>query len=418
MLEVNSEYTATVESVSSDGSGVCRIDGVAVFVPYTAAGDEVKIKITKTKKRFAEGVVTEIKKPSPFRAAPDCPAYEQCGGCKLRHIEYEKQLEIKKEIVENAMRRIGSFKDFTLDEIIGMESPARYRNKMIFHAAGGKIGFYSAKSRSVVPIIDCVIGATENAAVIEAVKGFNIKELFIRKSFSTGEIMVSVSADGIRADDFIAALTNAAANVKSVYVNGENVFGSGTITDTLCGVKFNISPESFFQINPVQTEALYKKAIDYADLDGSAVVMDIYCGIGTISLCAAKRAKRVIGIEVVERAIADAKENAMLNGIENAEFFAGKAEKLVPYIIKSGEKPDAVILDPPRSGCDNKTLCAIAEVRPSRIVYVSCNPSTLARDARILADMGYGITKASAVDMFPHTAHIETVAQFCLEKFA
>lgn len=418
MLEVNSEYTATVESVSSDGSGVCRIDGVAVFVPYTAAGDEVKIKITKTKKRFAEGVVTEIKKLSPFRAAPDCPAYEQCGGCKLRHIEYEKQLEIKKEIVENAMRRIGSFKDFTLDEIIGMESPARYRNKMIFHAAGGKIGFYSAKSRSVVPIIDCVIGATENAAVIEAVKGFNIKELFIRKSFSTGEIMVSVSADGIRADDFIAALTNAAANVKSVYVNGENVFGSRTITDTLCGVKFNISPESFFQINPVQTEALYKKAIDYADLDGSAVVMDIYCGIGTISLCAAKRAKRVIGIEVVERAIADAKENAMLNGIENAEFFAGKAEKLVPYIIKSGEKPDAAILDPPRSGCDNKTLCAIAEARPSRIVYVSCNPSTLARDARILADMGYGITKASAVDMFPHTAHIETVAQFCPEKFA
>lgn len=414
--EVDCEYTVRIEAVSSDGNGVAHADGMVVFVPYTAVGDEVRIKITNVKKRFAYACVTEFLTLSPDRAEHDCGIYMQCGGCQLRHIKYEKQLEIKKEIVENAMRRIGGFRDFSLEAVIGMENPSRYRNKTVFHGDENGVGFYSEKTHNVVPVTDCKISMEEIEAISRAISHTAAEQVFIRKSFSLGEIMVSVSGNGIDARKLIKSLCAACENIKSIYLNGENIYGEDTITDFLCGIKFKISPQSFFQVNPIQTEILYAKALEYAGIDNSMTVMDIYCGIGTISLCAAKKAKRVIGIEVVERAIEDAKENAMLNGIENAEFFAGKAEKLVPYIIKSGEKPDAVILDPPRSGCDNKTLGAIAEARPSRIVYVSCNPSTLARDARILADMGYGITKASAVDMFPHTAHVETVVLLSQRK--
>ena len=409
MLEISKEYAVSIDSVSSDGNGVARIDGMAVFVPYTTKGDEVKIKITNMKKRFAEGVVTEIIVPSPDRVTPDCFNYEQCGGCQLRHITYERQLDIKKEIVENAMRRIGGFKDFSVDEIIGMENPTRYRNKTIFHADKTGIGFYSSKSHTVAPVSDCAIGMEENAAIIKAAVKFDVKEIFTRKSFSTDEIMVVVTAENIGVDEFVKSLLRACGKIISVYLNDVKIYGADTITDTLCGIKFNISPESFFQVNPVQTEKLYAKALEYADLDKTMTVMDIYCGIGTISLCAARKAKRVIGVEVVERAISDAKENAKLNGIQNAEFHAGGAEKIVPYLIKSNEKPDVVILDPPRSGSDEKTLVAIIKAKPKRIVYVSCNPATLARDAWFLADNGYEIKHATAVDLFPHTNHVETV---------
>ena len=409
MIDVNNEYTVKIESVSSDGNGICHIDGMAVFVPYTAAGDEVKIKITNVKKRFAEGVLTEIIMPSLDRTTPDCGIFGKCGGCSLRHINYEKQLEIKREIVNNAMRRIGGFKDFTVGEIIGMENPTRYRNKTIFHADKNSVGFYSAKSHTVVPVTDCAIGAEENAEIINAISEFNMTELFTRKSFSTGDIMVCVKAENTDAKKLTAAVSGACKSVKSIYLNGENIYGLATITDTLCGIEFRISPESFFQVNPVQTEKLYAKALEFADLDKTMTVMDIYCGIGTISLCAAKKAKRVIGVEIVERAIDDAKENAKLNEISNAEFYARGAEKIVPYLVKSGEVPDVVILDPPRKGSDEKTLGAILRSKPERIVYVSCNPATLARDARFLSDGGYTVSKAAAVDLFPHTSHIETV---------
>ena len=395
--------------MSSDGNGICHIDGMAVFVPYAAAGDEVKIKIINVKKRFAESVLTEIITPSSGRTSPECGVYEKCGGCSLRHIKYEKQLEIKREIVNNAMRRIGGFRDFAVSEIIGTENPSHYRNKTIFHADKNTIGFYGAKSHSVVPVTDCAIGAEENADIIRAVAGFDITELFTRKSFSTGDIMVCVKAEDAKAERLTAEVTRACESVKSIYLNGEKIYGSGTITDTLCGIEFKISPESFFQVNPMQTEKLYSKALEYADLDKTMTVMDIYCGIGTISLCAAKKAKRVIGVEIVERAIEDARENARLNGIANTEFFASSAEKIVPYLIKSGEAPDVVILDPPRKGSDEKTLGAILRAKPKRIVYVSCNPATLARDARYLTDGGYTISNASAVDLFPHTSHVETV---------
>ena len=409
MIEQGNEYTAKINSVSSDGNGVCRVEGMAVFVPYTAVGDEAKIKITNVKKRFAEGEVMEIITPSPDRTAPDCAVYEKCGGCKLRHIKYDKQLEIKKDIVENAMRRIGGFADFSLEEIIGMENPSRYRNKTIFHADKHKIGFYGAKSHSVVPVSDCAIGMEENASIIKNAARFGVTEVFTRRSFSTGDIMVCIKSENADADTLKSALSGVCGNIKSMYLNGENIYGSDTITDTLGGIQFKISPESFFQINPVQTERLYAKALEYADLDKTMTVMDIYCGIGTISLCAAKKAKRVLGVEVVERAISDARENAKINDISNAEFHAGGAEKIVPYLIKSGEIPDVVILDPPRSGSDEKTLGAILRAKPDRIVYVSCNSATLARDARFLADNGYTVKRAAAVDLFPHTNHVETV---------
>ncbi len=412
MVKENEEYEAAILSVSSDGNGVARIDGMAVFVPFTAPGDEVKIRITRVKKKYAEGKVTEILSPSPYRAEPDCPHYRMCGGCALRHIKYEKQLDIKREIIENAMRRIGGFKDFALGEIIGMENPSRYRNKTVFHADENGIGFYSQRSNTVTPVGDCALGAAENAVITKVAARCGAKTVFTRKSFSTGEIAVSVTADGADASLLTKSLTAACESVSGIFLNGKKIYGSDTITETLCGVKFKISPESFFQVNPAQTEILYSKALEYASVDENTSVIDIYCGIGSISLCAAKKARRVIGVEIVEKAVEDARENARSNGIANAEFYAGGAEKIVPALIRDGVRPDVVILDPPRRGSDEKTLGALVKAKPTRVVYVSCNPSTLARDARYLADNGYTVSRASAVDMFPHTEHVETVCLF------
>lgn len=407
MIEQDKEYTVEIESVSSDGNGVARIDNMAVFVPFTAAGDRVKIKITKIKKRYAMGEIGEIIAPSHDRQENDCPLFTVCGGCSLRHIKYDKQLEIKRGIVENAMRRLGGFEDFTLDEIVGMENPVRYRNKTVFHGKDGKLGFYLPKSHDLISVEDCGIGIEENRDIIGSLAPCNVSELFTRKSRATGEIMVSVTAGNEK--NIVGALLDTGKNITSVYINNKNVYGKRTITDTLCGVSFDISPESFFQVNPTQTEKLYRKALEYADLKGDENVLDIYCGIGTISLCAAKKAKKVVGVEIVERAIEDAKKNAEKNGILNALFYAGGAEKIVPCLIGRGERFDTVILDPPRSGSDEKTLSAIVKAKPEKIVYVSCGPSTLARDARFLADNGYTINAATAYDMFPHTNHVETV---------
>ena len=415
-VSINDEYDVKILSVSSDGNGVARVDGMAVFVPFTAPGDEVKIGITRVKNRYAEGKVTEILSPSPDRAAPDCPHYKLCGGCTLRHIKYEKQLDIKREIVENAMRRIGGFKDFALEEIIGAENPSRYRNKMVFHAGKNGMGFYSQKSDTVTPVGDCALGAAENAAITKAAARCGAKTVFTRKSFSTGEISVSVTADNADAAMLVKSLAAACKSVSGIFLNGEKVYGSDTITETLCGVKFKISPESFFQVNPPQTEKLYKKALEYAAADKTQTVLDIYCGIGSITLCAAKTAKRVIGVEIVEKAVGDARENARLNDVANAEFYAGGAEKIVSALVRNGVRPDIVILDPPRKGSDEKTLGAIVKAQPERVVYVSCNPSTLARDARYLADNGYTISRAAAVDLFPHTNHVETVVLMTLEN--
>lgn len=442
-VEKNKEYTVKIDTVSSDGSGIAHIDNFAIFIPQTVSGDTAKIKITDVKKRFAHGRLEQIITPSQKRREADCPHYENCGGCQLRHIKYEEQLNIKKEIVENAMRRIGGFSDFSAEEIVGMDNPVRYRNKMVFPVGnknGGTVcGFYARKSHDIIPLTDCAIGDKTNKDIIDAVlsyinennitayDGANgiIRRIFTRTSYTTQEIMVVISANAKSlphseklveklisvSDKITSIILNINTNKNEPLITDRNVtlWGNDRITDTLCGVKFSISPQSFFQINPVQTEKLYTRALEYAAIDKTMSIMDIYCGIGTISLCAAKTAKSVIGVEIIEKAIDDAKKNALANGIANTRFFADSAENIVPRLIERGETPDVVILDPPRKGSDEKTLSAIVKAQPVRIVYVSCNPATLARDARFLADNGYKITRASSFDLFPHTTHVETV---------
>ena len=442
-VEKNKEYTLKIESVSSDGSGVGHIDGLTVFVPQTAPNDTVRAVITEVRKSYARARLAEVIAPSEDRQDADCPYYALCGGCQLRHIKYEKQLEIKKAIVENAMRRIGGFDNFHAEEIIGADNPSRYRNKMIFPVGktdGQTVcGFYAPKSHDIIPLGDCALGDELNTQIINTVlkymKDNNIepydektgtgvvRRIFTRKSFSTGEVMtvISANADNLtNREQLVKRLCSVSGKIVSVILNvntgrltlgNKNItlWGKEVICDTLCGVNFEISPNSFFQVNPRQTEKLYQKAIEFARLDNNTRVMDIYCGIGTISLCCAKTAKSVIGVEIVKQAIKNARENAIRNRIFNAEFYADSAENIVPRLITQGEQADAVILDPPRSGSDEKTLTAIIKSDAERIVYVSCNPATLARDTKLLAQNGYKLTRSAVFDMFPHTCHVETV---------
>ncbi len=444
-LQTGDNFELKIESVSSDGNGVGHIDGMAVFVPFTAVGDTVYVRVTKAKKNYAEAEVVRRLVPSSVRIEPECSLYSVCGGCALMHMNYSAQLEVKKGIIENAMRRIGGFRDFQISNMYGMDEPWRYRNKMVFHAGrdNGKnvFGFYAPKSHRVIPLGDCLTGSAENAEIIKAVEEYmdeaglyaydeksgkgSVRMIFVRKSAKNGNTMVVLSVNGSSLPDeaeLVSRLRDACEDITSIILNintakrshglgAKNItlYGADFIEDDISGITFRISPHSFFQVNPIMTEKLYSKAIEMAQLTGSERVMDIYCGIGTISLLAAKRAKSVIGVEIVEKAIEDAKENALRNGINNAVFHADSAENIVPELIKNGERPEVVILDPPRKGSDNATLAAMLEAAPKRIVYVSCNPATLARDARVLCDGGYRIDDACGYDQFCHTHHVETV---------
>ncbi len=442
-LQIGDIHTLEINSVSSDGNGVGRIDGMAVFVSNTAVGDTVTARITRVQKSYAQAEVEEIISPSSVRVAPLCEHYNECGGCDMMHMSYAAQLDVKCGTIENAMRRIGGFADFSLDDMFGMDEPWRYRNKMVFHADSVKneFGFYAPKSHNVIPLGDCLTGAAENKEIIRAVRQYAkmlqlstyneksgkglLRMIFVRKSAKNGETMVVLSINGSRlpqAEILVENLKTACPTLASVILNvntqkrshglgSKNItlYGADFIEDDILGITYRISPHSFFQINPVMTEKIYSKAIEFAQLTGSENVMDIYCGIGTISLLAAKQSKKTIGVEIVEKAIEDARENAERNGIPNATFYADSAENIVPKLIQAGERPDVVILDPPRKGSDSATLNAILKAKPKRIVYVSCNPATLARDAKILCDGGYAIKTAIGCDQFPHTCHVETV---------
>lgn len=444
--EKNKEYTAFITAVSSDGNGICRIDGYTVFVPQTVTGDKIRVLITKTRSGFGYGKCVEIIEPSPYRVSPVCGVYKRCGGCQLMHIDYAYQAEIKREIIENAMRRIGGFADFCVSEMITADEPYRYRNKMIFPVGNDKngktvCGFYAQRSHDIMPLDTCLAGGEFNTGVIRSVKEYMaennvspydekthtglIRRIFTRTSKKYGSVMVVISVNGDSlpaSDDLVKKLRSVCENVTGIILNinkkrtnlvlgdkNVTIWGSDTIKDSLMGLDFEISPHSFFQINHDITEKLYAKVIEFAALVGNERVMDIYCGIGTISLCAARMAKSVVGVELVEKAIEDAKKNAEANGIDNARFYASSAEELVPTLIERGERADVVILDPPRKGSDEKTLDAVIKAKPGRIVYVSCNPSTLARDAKYLCENGYKLIKASGFDMFPNTVHVETV---------
>lgn len=449
MVEKNKHYNIEITDVSSDGNGVGSVNGFTVFVPMTVTGDTVEIVVVKVLSHYAIGRLMNIIKSSPIRKTPECPVFKRCGGCHLQHIKYEDQLEIKRGFIEAAMQRIGGFDGFKCDEIIGMDTPERYRNKCIFPIGtdrNGEVvsGFYAKRSHEIIPVGDCMAGAEINERIVDAVKEYMaevdikpyneathtglVRRIFIRDGRNSGEIMVVVSVNGKnipKREVLIRKLRSVSENIVSIFINvnekrtnnvlGEEnklIYGKPEIEDTLCGINFRISPHSFYQINPYMTEKLYGKALEYAEITENDKVLDVYCGIGTISLAASKKAKHVTGIEIVEQAVLDAKRNAENNGITKAEFFADSAENAVPKLIENGMKPDIVILDPPRKGSDEATLKAIASASPKRIVYVSCNASTLARDAKFLAGLGYIPTKCTGVDMFPNTSHIEVVSCF------
>lgn len=441
----NEIYKIIINDVSSDGNGVGNIDGFVVFVPGTVTGDEAEILIVKVQKSYAYGKVVNIIKPSEFRQDALCTVFGKCGGCSLMHIKYDYQLKIKRTIINNALKRIGGV-EREVDEMIGGDSQFRYRNKMIFPVGedlkGNTVcGFYRGRSHDIIPLEDCYLGDECNAQIIGAVKEYMkecsvkayseqnhsglIRKIFTRTGAVSGEIMVVISANADmipEKDRLVEKLLKVSKKIVSIILNinkkrtnfvlgdkNKVLFGKNTITDTLCGIEYEISPHSFYQINHEQTEKLYNKALEYAEIDENDFVMDIYCGIGTISLSASKKAKRVIGVEIVPQAIEDAKKNAKKNHIENAEFICADAAQLVPKLIEKGIKPDVVILDPPRKGSDNKTLISIASVNPDRIVYISCNPATLARDCSLLKEHGYEVRKVCGVDMFANTNHVECV---------
>ena len=452
-LKKNQIYEAEITGYTSTGSGVCRIGGRAVFVPLALAGEVWDVQILKVSASAVYGKGVELKKPSPERVVPDCPVFGKCGGCDLMHMRYAEELRMKLTRVNDALARIGGL-DFTVGEILGADEDAqlRYRNKAIFAVGkngGGRTvtGFYRERSHDVVPAPDCLIQTEESVAVAAALRKFmdenhilpydeksgkgQIRHIFTRCSLHSAQtVAVIVAARGLheQTDALVAALRAACPRLTgvvlcvnkdpgNVVLNGEfhTLWGDDCIEDTLCGLSFRISPQSFYQVNPRQAEKLYDRAVEYACPDGGTA-LDLYCGTGTISLCLARRAEKVYGVEIVPDAVQNAILNARRNKIENAEFLEGDAFFAAKKLGDMGVRPDAVVVDPPRKGLAENVVQQIAAMEPARVVYVSCDPGTLARDLALFDGLGYRLQKAAAVDMFPRCAHVETVCQ--LEKAA
>lgn len=445
MIEKNRNYILDITGMTHEGQGVGRIDGLAVFVDGALEGEQVEAKIIKLNKTYAAGKLITVLKPSPHRVEPFCGSYRRCGGCSLQHMDYCAQLEFKTKLVRDNLAHLGGLKDVTVHDAIGMQQPLNYRNKAQYPLAlvNGNVitGFYAARSHDVVDSEKCGIQDAESDKVRRVVRQFIaannisvydeasgkglVRHIVTRVGFNTGEIMVVLIINGSAlpmAEELVKSLIDVVPGIKSIFlnINAENtniilgkrnirLFGSDTITDTIGGYKFLISPHSFYQVNPVQTEVLYSKTLEYAALTGKETVFDLYCGIGTISLFLSAKAGKVYGVEVVEDAISDARKNAELNGVSNTEFILGEAEKAVPELYGRGIRADVVVLDPPRKGCDESLLHLLAKMQPKRIVYVSCNPSTLARDLKYMDAHGYMTVEAQPVDMFPWTGHVETI---------
>lgn len=440
----NELYTMTIVDMGMQGEGIGKIKDFTVFVPNAVVGDEIEVKILKVKTRYAYGKLMNILSPSPKRQNPRCEVAHICGGCQLQHVSYEEQLEWKREKVKAALMRIGGLKDVLVNPTLGMQDPYYYRNKAQFpitlEEGKVKIGFYASHSHRIVPTDECMIQDKRNKEIVQVVKTFiekyNIsvydenqhkgllRHLVTKTAFYQEGTMVCLVINGERLphdDKLIAALKNI-EGITSIVLNhnkentnvilGDKVtvlYGEDFIIDSIGDLKFKISPLSFFQVNPLQTKVLYDKVLEYAQLTGNETVWDAYCGIGTISLFLAQKAKKVYGVEVVPEAIQNAKENAELNAISNAEFFAGYAEEVIPRLYKQGVKADMIVVDPPRKGCDQKLLETIVSMAPSKMIYVSCDPATLARDLAYLTSQGYIVEKVQPVDMFPHTTHVECV---------
>lgn len=450
-LKKNDVIELEITGFSSEGSGVGHFEGQAVFVAGAASGDTVSCVIIKAKKNYAIGKIQHILKASKDRIIPDCPAFPRCGGCQYRHISYEAELEIKTQKVRDAFKRIGHL-EIIPENAVGADSPERYRNKAQYpvETANGRLltGFYAPFSHRVIDCKNCLLQPAEFSDILKIVakwcekfkiptydektgKGL-LRHIYIRKGFISGEIMVCLVINGDRIfkkDELISALTKANSNIKTVLLNHNTedtnvimgktetvIYGKGYIEDVLCGKRFRISPLSFYQVNHAQAQRLYEKAAEFAITPDTRVLLDMYCGAGTIGLTMADRVDRLIGVEIVHEAIEDAKINAQLNGLENARFICGDATQAAKILNAENIKPDTIILDPPRKGCDGELLETVANMSPERIVYVSCDPATLARDLAILEDKGYKTVSAIPYDLFPRTVHIETVSLLIKEK--
>lgn len=436
-----------IEDIGSDGEGIGKVDGFTLFIKDAIIGDTVEAKVMKMKKSYGYARLQKVLVPSSWRIEARCPVARQCGGCQIQEMAYSEQLRYKENKVHNNLKRIGGFDDIVMEPIIGMEEPFFYRNKAQYPVGQDKMGnlvtgFYAGRTHNIINHRQCLLGPAVNEQILNIVLDFMtanhipayneidgsgvVRHVLIRNGFATGQIMVCLiinqsslphAKDLVDRLQEISCITSICINVNMEHTNvilGKKVkvlWGQHYIEDYIGDIKYQISPLSFFQVNPVQTEKLYKTALEYAGLMGNETVWDLYCGIGTISLFLAQKAGKVYGVEMVPAAITDAQRNAQINGIENVEFYVGRAEEVLPEkYAGEGILADVIVVDPPRKGCDETLLQTMAEMAPKRIVYVSCDSATLARDMRYLCDRGYELVRCRAVDMFGGSVHVECVA--------
>ena len=475
-FEKNQILTVKIVDMTAEGEGIGKVNGFPFFVKDAIIGDDAQIRVTRVKKNFAYGRLEKVLTPSPFRVDTNCAFHRQCGGCQLQAMSYERQLQFKEDKVRNNLIRIGGFRKEMIDEvtepIVGMEEPFHYRNKAQYPIGTDKegnpvAGFYAGRTHDIISNTDCSLGVGENKEILEIILSYMrdnhvsayeeatgkglIRHVLIRKGFTSKELMVCLvinfrkgkkTAEYLPAQDKLIGKLAKVSGMKSISVsiNTENtnvimgkevitIWGSDRISDTIHmrdvsegfaltdqGITFSISPLSFYQVNPIQTEKLYSQALAYAGLTGKETVWDLYCGIGTISLFLAGAAKQVYGVEIVPQAIEDARANAANNYIDNAQFFTGKAEEILPDTYeKEGIFADVIVVDPPRKGCDEACLTTMLKMKPEKIVYVSCDSATLARDLKILCEGGYELKRVRAFDLFPMTVHVETVVKLSLK---
>ncbi|WP_332833804.1 23S rRNA (uracil(1939)-C(5))-methyltransferase RlmD [Clostridium perfringens] len=451
MVEKNKEYIFDIISQGYEGEGIAKIDNkYPIFIEGALKGEKVKVRIVKVNKNFAYGKLMEVLEASEERVNPPCAIYKRCGGCKLQHVSYKAQLDFKWDRVKDCVSKIGKLDPSIVKYPLGMEEPWRYRNKVQLPIGliNGevKIGFFAPRSHDIIDMESCLIQDEIGDKVVkltrEWIEKFNIRpynvdgeydekgivrHIMIRRGFTTNEVMVVLVTNGENIphkEEFVDLMVKNIPGIKSVIQNinskktnvilgleSKTLWGEDTISDYIGDFRFNISPLSFFQVNPTQTEVLYGKALEYANLTGNEEVFDAYCGTGTITLFLSQKAKKVYGVEIIPQAIDNAWINAKENKVENVEFFVGESEVVIPDLINKGVKADVVVVDPPRKGCDKKLLDAITNIDAKKIVYVSCDPSTLGRDLKVLEDNGYKTLEVQPVDMFPNTSHVENVAK-------
>lgn len=454
VINKNDEFEIEIDDIGTEGEGIAHVDGYALFIKDALPGDVVRVKVIKTKKNYGYARLLEVIKPSKDRVEPVCPVARQCGGCQIQHLDYKAQLVYKENKIKNCLIRLGKFPkeqiDAIMEPVMGMEEPYYYRNKAQFPVGKNKegelvTGFYASRTHSIIPATHCAIQDKRNAAILETVLDFMkeykiesydetthkglVRHILTRVGYHSGEIMVCLIINGANlphSEVLIDRLTKI-QGMKSISINinkdktnvilgtkVKTLWGEDYIVDLIGSIKYQISPLSFYQVNPLQTQKLYQTALDYAGLSGNEIVWDLYCGIGTISLFLAQQAKMVYGVEIVPEAIADANRNKDFNHIRNVEFFVGASEVVLPQKYKESNgkmSADVIVVDPPRKGCDTALLQTILDMAPQKVVYVSCDPATLARDLRFLCDGGYELSKVRGCDMFGHSGHVETVVQ-------